>query len=91
MGTLFKQEPRRSHDIDIEYIDHFLGQAVKLAKKHKISVGDVMKAYKVAEAKRANDLYMANGDAFDEQIAGIGELIRSIDSNIGCLTTEYCT
>ena len=82
MGTLSNQPPRNYRNVELEDLDDFLSTAVEISKKHKISVSDVIAASRVPQLKRANDLYVANGDAFDEQIAGIGELVEKVASAI---------
>ena len=57
-------------------LNSFLNDAIDLSKKHKIDLANVIDAYNVLELKRRNDLYHWNGDAFDEQIAGIAELLK---------------
>ena len=37
-----------------------------------------MQAAKILEMKRKNDLYVNNGDAFDEQLAGFGEILKDL-------------
>ena len=76
MGTLFKQEPRNNYRVDD--LPRFLEEVVKLAKQHSIQVSDVIAAKHVLELERRNNLYHAHGDAFDEQVAGIGGLLKSI-------------
>ncbi|MCP4353406.1 MAG: hypothetical protein GY795_48775 [Desulfobacterales bacterium] len=82
MGTLFNQRERESYSISKSEADNFLRDAVELAKKHKINVSDVIEAYKTLEIERRNNLYHWNGDAFDEQMAGFGELIRDIGESL---------
>jgi hypothetical protein len=82
MGTLFKQEIRSQRYVEESDLDGFLAAAVKLSQKHKIHVADVISAGRVLELKRRNDLYVNNGDAFDEQIAGIGELLQTLSSAV---------
>ncbi|MGC4241138.1 MAG: hypothetical protein QM686_02760 [Herbaspirillum sp.] len=78
MGTLYDQLPRDYKTVDLGQIDDFLADAVKLASNHGISVADVIAAKHVLELERANGLRVANGDAFDEQIAGIGLILDGI-------------
>ena len=81
MGTLFHQPERPYFDVRSEKLDDFLAEAKILARKHGITVGDVIEAKKALEMERRNDLYVKNGDAFDEQIAGIGELLGEFVHN----------
>lgn len=82
MGTLFDQDPRDYRRIDTDYIDSFLGMAVEMSKKHKVTVTDVIAAANVLELRRKNDLDVDNGNIFDEQMAGIGHILNDIDASI---------
>lgn len=82
MGTLFHQRERDSFGVTKPDVDHFLQAAVELSKKHKVDVSDVIEAFKVLEMERTNNLYHWNGDAFDEQMAGIGEILDDIKESI---------
>lgn len=78
MSTLFSQEPRKYHRISMGDIDNFLSDAKELALKLKIEVKDVIAAKHALELQRKNDLYAANGDAFDEQLSGFGDILKEI-------------
>lgn len=82
MGTLYAQPERNSKRVSANALDSFLETSVKLARKHGITVTEVLAAARVLEMERANDLYVANGDVFDEQIAGIGEELQKVASAI---------
>lgn len=88
MGTLYDQDPRDYRRIDENYIDSFLGMAVKMSKKHKISVAEVISAASALELRRKNDLAVDNGNIFDEQMAGIGHILKDIDASIEYLKSE---
>ena len=79
MGTLTNQAPRNHRKVQL---DEFLTDAVKLAEKHKIAVSDVIAASQALEFRRRNDLYVDDGDAFDEQIGGIGALLQQLCSAV---------
>jgi hypothetical protein len=78
MGTLFEQLPRKDRKVSHSDLDAFLREAVSLSKIHNITVTEVIAAKKALELERRNDLYLANGNIFDEQIAGIGELLQQL-------------
>jgi bifunctional DNase/RNase len=78
MSTLFDQAPREYLRISTEKVDEFLSDAIALAIKHKVEVANVVAAKHVLELERRNDLYAANGDAFDEQLAGFGDILKDI-------------
>lgn len=82
MGTLFNQQPRQFRDINFNEIDSFLNDIAELAKKHKMEKKDIIDAYKTLELKRQNNLYVENGDIYDEQMSGIGKILQEISSNL---------
>jgi hypothetical protein len=82
MGTLFNQRERNYRQVNDEVVENYVEWAVRIAKVHKVSVRDVLYARHMLEESRRNDLYVANGDAFDEQIGGIGELLLSLNCTI---------
>ena len=77
MGTLFSQPNREYQTVTHSYLDDFLADAVMLAKKHGITVEDVIAAQEALEMKRRNDLFV-----FDEQIAGLGEILQELVSAV---------
>jgi len=82
MSTLFSQGPRKYHRVSVGDIDDFLNDAKELASKLKIELKDVIAAKHVLELQRRNDLYAANGDALDEQLAGFGDVLRDIQNTL---------
>ena len=78
MGTLFEQRPRSPFEVTPSTLESFLKDATVLAAKYGISVADVIAAKKVLEIERRNNLYMANGDTFDEQMAGLGSILNVV-------------
>ena len=84
MGTLLDQPVRR----DQEYSENIEIEKVKtLSFKHEISIQETIDILKFLEMKRQNDLYQANGDIHDEQMAGLGELLTSLNQNIESVVT----
>lgn len=88
MGTLFKQSERNSFKVSKSDAENFLKEAIDLAKKHKVEVSDVIEIFKILELKRKNDLYHWNGDTFDEQMAGIGELLKEANGILRKIAEE---
>lgn len=88
MGTLFNQPERKLFRVSTDHLDSFLKDITSLSKKHGIPVSDAIAAARVLELERQNDLYVSNGDIFDEQIAGIGELLEKISSAIEQLNVD---
>ena len=87
MGTLFKQNARTYGSVEMKDVDLFLEDVKSLSEKHKVPVENVLEAYKIKEMKRTNDLYVNNGDAHDEQMSGIGELLKELVQAIESLKT----
>lgn len=93
MGTLFN-EPRRNYfEIDLKYVKSDCEEIKKIAKETGLSVADVIEVYKIKTQNRSIDCYVDNGDIWDEQMAGFGELFRSfnskLDSIIELLESKY--
>ena len=87
MGTLFEQRPRDYYHIGSKDIKDFLDEVVDIASDHELPVHDVIYAIEVLELRRKNNLYAWNGDAFDEQMAGFGELFQELNAKIDMLST----
>lgn len=82
MGTLFSQPERKSFAVGSRQLESALKELSALAAEHKVALADVI-ALKVAlERERANDIRVANGDVWDEQIAGIGEILRETNERL---------
>jgi len=69
------------------YVEDMVEYCVRVANKYKVKVADVIEAHKVLELERQNDLYVADGDAFDEQIGCIGESIQDISGSISLIAS----
>jgi hypothetical protein len=80
MGTLFNQSPRNYREYNENKIGEFLETVLKLSQKYKIPTNEIIHAVEVLELRRKNDLYVANGDTFDEQMAGLGNLLQDLNS-----------
>ncbi|RHX77426.1 hypothetical protein [Leptospira yasudae] len=82
MGTLGDQLPRKDRFISSEELSGYLDDIKSLAKNKGLEVETVIKAAEVLELKRRNDLYVSNGDYFDEQMGGFGAILRSIADSL---------
>jgi len=76
MGTLYNQSPRRYNLVECETVERHIEWAAEVAKKHKVPVSDIIEMKKVLEMERQITLSVYDGDAWDEQIGGIGDLIK---------------
>lgn len=76
MGTLFNQEARKTLTVDILDIESELLELNKIANKLQITLDQAIKVREILEIKRRNNLAVHNGDIFDEQMSGFGELLK---------------
>jgi hypothetical protein len=78
MGTLFNQLPRNYYRVESEEdIISEIEQFKEIQKKTGITYENVIETCKMLELRRQNNLYADNGDAFDEQMGGFGELLKN--------------
>lgn len=78
MGTLFNQSPRKyQHKCDANTIINEIETIKSIQTKTGLTYDQVIDTYNMLELRRKNDLYVANGDIFDEQMSGIGSLLES--------------
>jgi hypothetical protein len=82
MSTLTTQPPREFQRIEMSELETFIKEVINVAKNQKVDLPLVLEAYKILEIKRRNDLYVRNGDAFDEQMAGFGELFEMLNHRL---------
>ena len=79
MGTIGNQPARNQFDQDLS---SFIDELVELGKKKKLTIDQVIGAYKVLELQRQNNIAIQDGDYFDEQMGGIGDKLSEIASAI---------
>ena len=82
MGTLYNEPPRKYFDIDFKYVKSDCEEIKKIAKETGLSIADVIEVYKIKTQNRSIDCYVANGDIWDEQMAGFGELFKSFNAKL---------
>lgn len=78
MGTLGNQPERKSYSVQHDYLDAFLADAAKLAKKHSIPIESVIEAKRVLEMERRNSILSLAGDYHDEHMGGFGDILSRI-------------
>lgn len=83
MGTLFDQPVRKRHQIDSEELLYEIETIKYVAKKSRLDIDKVIDIYKAASINRFIDCYVSNGDVFDEQMAGFGEILNEIKNSLG--------
>ncbi|MCO5250721.1 MAG: hypothetical protein M9949_04780 [Candidatus Kapabacteria bacterium] len=83
MGTLFEQKPRNYHSCDkIEDVISEIEALKDIQKKTGLTYDQVLETCKMLELRRKNTLYVENGDTFDEQMGGFGELFKDFNERI---------
>ena len=78
MGTLFDQSPRNYKYVDITDVEKKLLELDALAARLGCELSEVIDVAKILEMERRNSLFADNGDVWDEQIGGIGEILQDI-------------
>ena len=82
MGTLFNQPERLKHRVELNDLETQV-QAIKvIADKNAVSYERVLATYKLLEYQRRTEVMVDNGVIWDEQIAGMCELIKEINETI---------
>ena len=82
MGTLFNQEPRRPLHISPAQVGCEISDLSKIAIKNGVTFDQALEVSKLLELRRRTTAYIDNGDIWDEQIAGMCELIKEINETI---------
>jgi len=89
MPTLFEQPARKSHSINYDDVLFLMREYERFSEEYEIPFEVFIRAYEMLEMRRKNDLYQNNGDAFDEQMSGFGELFESFNSKIDKLIRVF--
>jgi hypothetical protein len=76
MGTLFNQPPRDLRGFESEDVEKFIKEAKLVSKRMNIPLMEVFRAYELLELHKRNLTYVDNGNIFDEQMMGFGELLK---------------
>lgn len=82
MGTLLNQDVRQRLDVDERKMQILYDLLNGFAVSHKISFGDAVSMYRCLVMDRYCDLYVNNGDIFDEQMSGIGEIGNNLVNSL---------
>lgn len=75
MGTLEHQLNREKRRMTLLEQDNYIVEIKELSKKHKLTVSEVTEILKVIQYDRFNEIYIDNGDIFDEQMSGLAKLL----------------
>ena len=90
MGTLKNQEPRKFQMVCENHIISEINSLKNIAKTTQTTYDQVIATCNMLELRRKNDLYVNNGDAFDEQMAGLGKILNEFTNQyIGIRDTEF--
>jgi len=60
-------------DIDLE---NCAFEIMRISKETPLTIDQLIEVKKAYEMQRRNDLYVYNGETFDEQVAGFGEILK---------------
>ncbi|MCR4873654.1 MAG: hypothetical protein K5885_08955 [Bacteroidales bacterium] len=82
MGTLFEQPKRLRCDIDENSLLSTIDMLKSVSKESKLDFKTVVDIYHADVLNRFNACYLNNGEAFDEQMSGIGRILADISESI---------
>ncbi|MDD3686863.1 MAG: hypothetical protein PHE56_08870 [Bacteroidales bacterium] len=82
MGTIFHQPERDYNKVTKDQIIKRILEIQNISKETKLNIDQVIKIYEIEQLNRYNDLYVSNGDIFDEQMSGIAFLIQKFAKTI---------
>lgn len=82
MGTLYNQTERNYHPASFNYVRSSCEELKKIAKEMNMSIADVIEIYKIEVMDRATTCKVDDGDRKDEQLAGFGEIAKSLSESI---------
>jgi hypothetical protein len=86
MGTVTDQPPRSLLPVSNRDVELFIDDAIRLSKQKSISLSDVLTAFHIKELERQNTLSVHNGNIYDEQMMGLGELLEKTNKQLASLT-----
>lgn len=78
MGTLLNQPERNYREVEFKDIMNEISRIKAVSARCDLSIPNIIKIIEILETRRRNDLFVANGDIFDEQMSGFGELLKEI-------------
>lgn len=82
MGTLLNQPARELLGVRKDSVEALLKNAITLSQDLGVELDQVLMAYKIKELERQNDLSVHNGNVFDEQMSGLGEILQTISDKL---------
>ena len=82
MGTLMNQNPRTLHNVTINDVAYKLKELQAIAAQNKVDLPIVIEIWKIAVMDRQHSLAVQDGDIKDEQLAGLGDLLKQLIETI---------
>lgn len=77
MGTLFDQPVRELHPVSLMNLKEIVSIVKQLAKESGLTIDQTIKIFEIEEYSKRTSAMILDGNVHDEQMAGIGELIKS--------------
>lgn len=81
MGTL-AQPIRKQKEVTEETVMQLITEINDVARIKEIDFNTTLRVYELAEQRRKNDLYVANGDIHDEQLFAFGNILDNLKDAI---------
>lgn len=77
MGTLKNQKPRNYNNVTKSDIIFYCEEIKYISKQSGFTINQIIEIIKIKELERKNNLYVNNGDIFDEQMSGLAEILNT--------------
>ena len=82
MGTLFDQPVRNHRRVELKELETQIQCLQVIANKCGVTFDQALATYKLLEYQRKTEVTIDNNDIWDEQIGGIGELLKELNAII---------
>ena len=83
MGTLQSQPARNYRHMGMTEVMSEIKDIQSVAKNANVTFDQALRVFELLELRRRNSLFVDNGNIWDEQIAGIGQILdRMVSDNL---------
>lgn len=88
MEGLFDQPTRNRRFYSPTQLEKELETLLDISRKYKVPIADIIQLKIALEMERSNNAYVDNGDAWDEHMEGISQLLETLIEKIEGIRVE---
>lgn len=88
MGTLFDQPVRELHPVSLMDLKEIASIVKQLSKETGVTIDQAIKMFEIEEYSKRTTAMMMDGNIHDEQMAGLGELIKSFVDKVDFIANQ---